>query len=197
MQVLICGRPHIATLFYKKRLCEIQFLYEMNFSFKKMPNVERHSNFESFHTSNLKMMKPPCCTHTHQGYFQRYQEITHQFLFKKKLTSKLNLLCCKSNHKIFFILKENPKRRTLTLMKNGCEKLHKDNVSFHRWALYVRVMVFYWKVIDYPKLLSNKKREQHLVSWACTRKRLYFVTSADMRLVWSLAMSCGNYLALL
>ncbi len=110
------------------------------FSFKKNANVKRYSNFENFHTSNLKMM--PCCTYTHQGYFQRYQEITHQFLLFLKLTSKLNLLHCKSNHKIFFILKENPKRRTLTLVKIGVKSYTKGRVSFHRWALYVVLWCF-------------------------------------------------------
>ncbi len=52
--------------------------------------------------TQFQMMKPPCCTNTHQGYFQWYQKNTHQFLFKKK--NFQNWIFCSTNLIIKYFL---------------------------------------------------------------------------------------------
>jgi hypothetical protein len=101
--------------------------------------------------------------YTHQGYFQRYQEITHQFLLFLKLTLKLNLLHCKSNHKIFFILKENPKGRTSKLMKIGVKSYTKIMSHFID-GLYMLCYGVLLKGDRLSQIFEQQEREQHLVS---------------------------------
>ncbi len=87
---------------------------------------------------------------------------TNSFLFLK-LTSKLNLLRCKSNHKIFFILKENPKRRTLTLMKIGVKSYTKV-MSHFMDGLYMLCYGVLLKGDRLSQIFEQHEREQHFVS---------------------------------